>query len=84
MKLSKITSTLNLQSVTITTLGKVTAEYFILNGDKQKRYAKHYASLEIDVPVHESDLSLVKHLGYTRYQTWRSVDRTQYANIYNL
>ena len=80
MKLSSILATENLESVTIDINKevKVKATMFFHGG---KIRTKKYSSLEIDIELKESDLSLVKHLGITRYRSFKS--DSFYANIYN-
>lgn len=41
-----------------------------------------YKSLLIDVYVKDANLDLVKHLGFTRYRSWKD-DSGRYLNIYN-
>lgn len=80
MKLSAILTTENLESVTIDINREVKVKSTMYFHGGAKR-TKKYASLEIDVDLKESDLSLVKHLGITRYRSYKN--GSLYANIYN-
>lgn len=81
MKLSKITQTPKFKSATlvIDKDGNVEARIFT---DVVR--TKRYKSLVIDLPTTDSNLSNVKHLGYSQYKTWENsdVENNKYVNIY--